>query len=557
MVVRKSSFISKILFVSAIMSLVAESSTLAQFKIGGKVGEAFNNAKKDVNNFGGQAAKARDEAIKRANQAKTDAERDAVRLREEADNRANQAKMDAERDAVRLREEATKRANQAMEDLRNDFKREQARVMPQLRVMRPDEVNNAIQNSILQWANAQLNKQGASINPQTSEMDLSKTKIANQIRGWASNFSQGNERSSGLDQFVYNLQTRQMVIKLWARHRHSWGRSIYPGQGAAILYDVTQKAQLIMDFNRKSVDFEIDAGPLAPKISSRAAQLLSDGDIIGAAEAMSPGIAGRLLQREVKNDYDLKVSEYNKRFGDNNIYFASRNFVDWATPETLGRYVVNGIVTAGASVYPQIMASARERAKNELPLLSQWLQAKGVDQAESVAANLLTGQPSRWPHLQFDMISVRYGSREKPLDIAKTPWRYVDHMAFVIIWKNGQAQARVTNEVAPTSNPSETGETNFSVHFAGHLGVSYQFIKLQDGSLGARIEKQPENGVPATRILIEGVGYLSLEPGDIIHNLDGLPFKSPSDVLGHTQQTTIRFQDSRTSKVMDGQLFIP
>lgn len=472
----------------------------------------------------------------------------------EIPKRVNQAKDDLLKD----RDKIVNEANEAMNRIRMDFDRERTNALAQLRVMRPGEVNNIVQNTIIEQANEYLIKQGASVNPQNGEMDLSQTPLGNNMRKWAEGFAQGNERSGGLDRFIYNVRARTMVVNLWSRHRHSWGRSIFPGQGPAILYDVTQRAQVIMDFNKKSINFDIDAGPLAPRVSSAAFQSLSDGDIIAAAESMSPGIAGQLMQREVMNEYDAKVNEYAQRHGSENVYFASRNFVDWATPETIGRYVANGIVTAGASVYPQIMAAARDRAQSEMPRLTQWLQSRGMDQAEAVASDLLTGQTPRWPNIRFDMIPVKYGSREKPLNIGYTPWRYVDHLAFVIVWSPQRAQEYREQNVSTTSFSRKMQNTTNEILFASNLGVSYQLVRMQNGTLGARVEKQPQDGVPATRIQVSGTsGYTYLEPGDIILNLDGMPFQSPNDVLGHRQQTTIRFQDGRSNQTMDGVLFIP
>jgi hypothetical protein len=76
--------------------------------------------------------------------------------------------------------------------------------------------------------------------------------------------------------------------------------------------------------------------------------------------------------------------------------------------------------------------------------------------------------------------------------------------------------------------------------FAANLGIHYQLMPLEGGSLGARLSRTATGNTPAAAI--------SLELGDMIIKLDGLPIKKPEDVLAHFAETTVEFVNIRTGK---------
>lgn len=253
---------------------------------------------------------------------------------------------------------------------------------------------------------------------------------------WLQNFAQGNKRDGRVEELSFNVKTRRLKVRLMAKHCQSWGK-IIPGQGEVELYSVTQRATFFYDFNKGSGSFDIDLGPLASHINTRTLEKLKEGDLVGVAEGLVPEAAGKLWNHEEKDEYDHRRSQYQTRYGAANVYFASKRFVNWAGPETIGKYVLDGVVTGGSSVYPQIMHDVETRAQEELPPLIDWLKSRGMANAESAARQLLTGHTPRWPFLKFEMIPVRYSSREKPLHAVTTPWRNVDHLAFVVVWTEG------------------------------------------------------------------------------------------------------------------------
>ena len=85
-------------------------------------------------------------------------------------------------------------------------------------------------------------------------------------------------------------------------------------------------------------------------------------------------------------------------------------------------------------------------------------------------------------------------------------------------------------------------------NYAANVGIFYEQVRYQDGTFGARLTRDPSPGSPAAQ--------LQLEPGDIVYDLDGQRFRHPSDVLGHRDQTTVRFINVRTNRSQDATVYI-
>lgn len=308
-----------------------------------------------------------------------------------------------------------------------------------LRQFDPDEIFDSVQSALDQNLNDELKRKGMSYNFESGELDLRNTRIGKKMQFWLDQFVQGNQGEGRVEVFSYNMNTQELLLRLYARHRQSTGQSV---AGKPVdLYSVTQHAKFWYDFEADTGDFEIDPGKLAPRFSSKTYRQLSHGDLLAAAESSAPSVANELMHFERTNQYEQRLAEYRADYGNGNVYFASKNFAEWAAPQTLAKYFVNGVLTAGTSVYPQIMADARAQAEMEIPDLTRWLQQRGIENAKSVAMQLLTGQSPRWPFLKFEIIPIRYSAREKPLNASTTPWRHVNHLAFVIIWANAGANS--------------------------------------------------------------------------------------------------------------------
>lgn len=319
--------------------------------------------------------------------------------------------------------------------LRRELEDARKAAMKNLRKFDPQEIFRRVQGAVEKRISKELRKSGVKYDKASGEADLRGTEMGKVLTHWLRNFAQGNKGTGRVEELSFNVKTKRLAVRLMAKHCQSWGKVI-PGQGEVELYSVTQRATFRYDFHKGSGSFDIDLGPLAPHINSRTLEKMKEGDLIGIAEGLVPEAAGKLWNHESKNEYTQRVTQYRQRYGAANVYFASKKFVDWAGPDTIGKYILNGVVTGGTSVYPQIMRDLNARAREELPALTAWLKQRGMANADSAARQLLTGHAPRWPYIKFEMIPVRYSSREKPLHAVTTPWRNVDHLAFVIVWTN-------------------------------------------------------------------------------------------------------------------------
>ncbi len=359
--------------------------------------------------------------------------------------------------------------------LRREWENARAAAMKDLPRLSPQLVFDGVQGALQQRIEDELRKNGVLYNPNTGDIDLRSTRMGQVLSRWAYDFAQGNRRQGGVQQFTYNVKSQLLTLRLYARHRQSWGKVI-PGMGPVDLYDVTQTAAFWYSFRKGSGGFDIDLGPLAPHVNSETLAKLEAGDLVGAAEAAAPGVGGMLLHHEQTDEYAQLLAQYQARWGAANVYFASKTFVDWAGPDTFARYVLNGVITAGASVYPQIMHDAEQQAQNEFPRLIAWLEGRGMSNAEAAARQLLTGQQPPWPFMEFEIIPVQYASRDRPLGAVSTPWIRENHLAFVIIWTTGGHPA----------NPSGAG----GVHTAGYETRQREQAALEERQHELALERQ-------------------------------------------------------------------
>lgn len=459
-------------------------------------------------------------------------------------------------------------------EARRQFERARDQAMRNLRKLDPQEVLAKVQTAINQRVQNELRSRGANWNEQTGEVDLRNTSMGRSLEHWLKTFAQGNQGAGRVDAFTFNIKTRRLAVRLTVKHAHSWGR-IIPTQPPVDLYSITQHASLTYDFRNHSGRMKLDLGRLAPPIDTRTFERLSEGDLIAVGETLSPRVVGDIVNYERVNQYEEVSRGLQTRYGSGNVFMSSKAFVDWASPDTIGKYAVTGVLTAGASVYPQFMRDVQRQAARELPALTAWLSRRGMGNAESVAQELIRGGQPRWPFLKFEVVPVRYSAREKPLGAFATPWRHIDHLAFVVIWDNratpkpdtivantadqildtvaSETRRRVAPPLNRTTlkprNDQPAGRGPNGETYAANLGIHYETINYDDGTFGARVTRQPEPGSPAAS--------LGFEPGDTIFALDGQRFRRPDDVLAHRYQTSVDFINVRTKAPQSGNLYIP
>jgi hypothetical protein len=315
-------------------------------------------------------------------------------------------------------------------DPRQKLEEARTRAMKSLKKLSPAEIKKNIERSFQQKLAQAQAKTGTRYNSATGELDLRGTKAGRMFSSWLSKFAQGNSRESSLQVFSYNVKKDLLHLSMMVRHRQrqNWG-----SLGMVELYSCTQTAEVEVEFSKPSLKFEIDLGPLGPKINMRAVEAMLKGDLVAMAEAAAPDMS-RVITYERKNDYKDVLAKYEAKHGGGRVYLASKEFVEWAGSKSIGKYAATGVVSGGAAVIPQIMKDAAEMAEKEIPKIVDWLKKLGIKEGVSMAKELLTGRRPRWPYIKFEMVVIPHYAREvNPQTGLKTGWRRFNNLGFVIV----------------------------------------------------------------------------------------------------------------------------
>ncbi|WP_406695442.1 hypothetical protein V5E97_30910 [Singulisphaera sp. Ch08] len=367
-----------------------------------------------------------------------------------------------------------------------------------LRKFEPHEILQRVQVAVQGRIDDKLKRNDVMYDERTGVIDLRNTRMGLSLGRRLNSFAQGNKSEGEVRELTYNSRKRQLAVRLYVRHCHSWGKYVNP-LGDTKLYEVRQTASLRYNFGTNTGNFDIEFGNWAPSIRSRTVEQIAEGNLIAAAESLILDAIGRAVGVERVNKYNETTTKIQSRHGPQNIYFASQDFVGWASPDNLRRYAISGIITGGASVSPT-MRKVQQQSLKELSALAQWLSEKGLTggDAQDVARNHLTGQPLRWPFLKFDLAPVRYSARERNLG---TPWRHEDHLGFVVIWDDRQSN-QTGKEAAATS----------------HIGLSnqgdYADGKFKNQGNQKWVEERNDGTKSYFRELERGAGFVRLYDDD-------------------------------------------
>ena len=83
------------------------------------------------------------------------------------------------------------------------------------------------------------------------------------------------------------------------------------------------------------------------------------------------------MNRNTTSEYDARKKQFQRdKYGKENVYFASSDFVRWASPETAGKWVVL-LVASGGSAAPAIIAEVKTQMRKELTHILTWLETHG------------------------------------------------------------------------------------------------------------------------------------------------------------------------------------
>lgn len=252
-----------------------------------------------------------------------------------------------------------------------------------------------------------------------------------------------------------------------------------------------------------------------------------DGDLVSALDVIPNG---GLVKRKSESEYDSQKARYVAKYGKNNVYFASSDFVRWASPATAGRWVAT-LVTTGGGASSTIEAEARDKAKEEFAHIAAWLKQVGVSNTTRTAEALLAGRPISHPKLSLVWQTVRYKSQLIIVD-QELPEITTNHLAFVLVWGD-------RNTIHPKSFPSNgTLSSDNTARLKWRLGIRYAM-----GPSGSRVIFLSDGG-PAKKA--------GLRVDDLITEVGGVSVKANAtdsdpmlDVIKKTKNQVVTFKFER------------
>lgn len=262
-------------------------------------------------------------------------------------------------------------------------------------------------------------------------VDLRNTPGGKQVASILGKLAQGNEGEGRLESLTLNLQTGEITGRGVVRHKHVWKYGPNWAPQTQTVYDWTWNGSFSFNAKTGAGHAEVDVGR-GFKFHTRDIERALAGDVKPLLQNALPN--GGLVEKKFRNEYSSVKQGLEKQYGAGNVYFASSRFVNWATPETAGDWVIRAVVTGGVDA-SRIMAEVTRQAQLELNDLSMWLQARGVKEAHTIAANVLAGKPVQIPELTLRWVTVGYFSQNVAAGQPVGPEIRVTHAAFALTWK--------------------------------------------------------------------------------------------------------------------------
>ena len=319
--------------------------------------------------------------------------------------------------------------------------------------------------------------------------DLRNTNGGRELLKVLKQLAQGNERSAGVDSLTADLRSGKVSGSVWIRHRQKIGKvggtagdllsraNVSP---EVIAYDLTMRGNFAFNPKQGTGHITIDLGR-GVKLDTKTVERLLDGDLSVVADAY-PTFG--FLEKRLWNDYDAIRRTYDERYGRGNVYVASKRFVDWATPETAGRWVVTAIATAGTAAVTSALRESQNMSMKEAAEIGVWLQAKGIRESAAVVRSILSGERVDWPYLAVKWQVVSYYSQNLVAGKLVGPQIPVSHAAFVLIWKSGGG----TGTAEP---PRPSAATSYAVTFTNDAPYKVNFFLNGSGPLSRQLSVEP------------------------------------------------------------------
>jgi hypothetical protein len=270
--------------------------------------------------------------------------------------------------------------------------------------------------------------------PPSGIVDLKNSAGGQEVNRLLASLAQGNEGQGGLQSLSINVNTGEVSGSGYVRHHQAWDYTdpIFHTHQHQDVYDWTWNGSFSFNARTGSGHAVLDLGR-GVQLDTRTIERLLRGDI-GAAFEMIPN--GGLTTKQLHNEYEEIRDSFYRRYGSDNVYFASPDFVNWACPETAGNWVLEALASGGTLAVAHAMAQAESHALQELRPIVAWMERKGLGEAETVARQLLSGQRVELPYLAVKWQTVGYFSRNVVAGTPIGPWIRSTHAAFVLIWKD-------------------------------------------------------------------------------------------------------------------------
>jgi hypothetical protein len=313
-----------------------------------------------------------------------------------------------------------------------------------------------------------------------AQVDLRNSAAAQQILDMTHDFDLGNEGHTDLDSLTLDTTSGVISGELTIVAKHTWGTVNVPDPRAddpfhtsevelaaeksfptTFTYDptankITGKITVVdITLHVDIAGFHKEYPLVVEKLDLNKIQRALEGDMTALLE-MVPNPIGGLVKTVPRDEYARIKSSYEEKYGAANVYFASKDFVDWASPETLARFIGEWIVTEGTAT-AEILNEVQDHALQELDKVIGWLGTKVQNEAEQMAAQILTGQRVTWPQYDLKVVwqTVKYESqRVATLDnVPLTPWIPSRHGAFVLVWVSHPVVSPAAPSLPNTTDP--------------------------------------------------------------------------------------------------------
>jgi hypothetical protein len=292
------------------------------------------------------------------------------------------------------------------------------RVIPQLPIAQPAVVTSLHKPILVNGlaptgASPRLHATGnaatAGSSPVQTTVDLKNSAVGKVLVKLLKSLAQGNKRSAGIDYLTLNKVTGELRGKFWVHHKHK------PVSGVT-LYSLKQSASFT--FN-----------PLTMTATANVNLNLGRGVLLPLQR-----IVDLLVTVQRHDEYNQVRDSYVSQFGAGNVYFASKEFVNYVSPGTFGQAFLDGLASGGTSV-GQALQKAEDVALHEVNEVTAWLVLKGVSEAAATAKAILTGQKVDWPFLAVKWQPVHYFTDIQVVGGIVKADIQVSHGAFALVWQ--------------------------------------------------------------------------------------------------------------------------